>query len=91
MMFKYTAANLKKLETLLHDAGYIIRYEKGNFIAGYCILETRKVIVINKYFELDARINNLLEITSRLSIDENNLSEASRTFMQQYHLQTAPV
>lgn len=88
-MFKYTPVNLKKLETLLHEAGYIIRYEKGNFIAGYCILETRKVIVINKYFDIDARINNLLEIASKLPLDENLISETSREFLQQHHLQIA--
>lgn len=88
-MFKYTAANLKKLETLLQEAGYVIRYEKGNFIAGYCILETRKVLVINKYFDLDARINSLLEITSKLQIDANLLSEGSREFMQDYHIAMA--
>jgi hypothetical protein len=85
-MFKYTAANLKKLETLLHEAGYIIRYEKGNFIAGYCILETKKVLVINRYFDLDARINSLLEIASKLQIHEQTLSESSRDFMQHYHI-----
>ncbi|MBC8047483.1 MAG: hypothetical protein H7Y00_11860 [Fimbriimonadaceae bacterium] len=85
-MFKYTAANLKKVETLLNEAGYLLRYEKGNFIAGYCILETRKVIVINKYFDIDARTNSLLEIISRLPIDENNLSESSREFMHQYNI-----
>lgn len=88
-MFKYTAANLKKLETLLQEAGYVIRYEKGNFIAGYCILETRRVLVINKYFDLDARINSLLEITSKLQIDANQLSEGSREFMQDYHIAMA--
>ncbi|MFN0274844.1 MAG: hypothetical protein ACKVPJ_03790 [Chitinophagales bacterium] len=88
-MFKYTAANLKKLETLLQEAGYVIRYEKGNFIAGYCILETRKVLVINKYFDLDARINCLLEIASKLQIDANHLSEGSRDFMQDYHIANA--
>jgi hypothetical protein len=88
-MFKYTATNLKKLETLLQEAGYIIRYEKGNFIAGYCILETRKVLVINRYFDFDARINSLLEIFSKLDIDENNLSEASKEFMHQYSIISA--
>lgn len=88
-MFKYTASNLKKLETLLQEAGYIIRYEKGNFIAGYCVLEARKVLVINRYFDLDARTNSLLEIIGKLDVDENNLSEASKDFMHQHSIMPA--
>lgn len=87
-MVKYTPNNLKKLENILQEAGYIVRYEKGNFTAGYCILETKKVIVVNKYFETEARIHTLVEITSRLQIDENILSEASKQALEIFHLQT---
>jgi hypothetical protein len=86
-MFKYNAGNLKKLEDLLKEAGYVVRYEKGNFNSGYCILENRRVIVINKYFENEARINNLLEILQKLQFDENILSNASRQFLDDLHLQ----
>src|SRR5436853_414781 len=56
MSFKYTANTLKKLEQLFEEASYIIRYEKGNFNSGYCILEDRKVVVINKFLSIEARI-----------------------------------
>jgi len=59
---KYTANTLKKLEGFLETQGFTIRYEKGNFQAGYCILEDRKVIVVNKYFDITARINSLMDI-----------------------------
>ena len=87
-MFKYTANNLKKLETLLHEAGYIVRYEKGHFVSGYCVLEQKRVILVNKYFEAESRINSLLEIMNQLPINEEELSEASRTFLAHNHLQT---
>lgn len=87
-MVKYTVNNLKKLENVLQEAGYVVRYEKGNFTPGYCILENRKVIVVNKYFETEARINTLVEITARLQIDENILSEASKETLETFHLQT---
>lgn len=85
-MFKYTAHTLKKIEDLLKEAGYIVRYEKGNFTAGYCILESRKVIVINRYYETEARINSLFDIMGKLQVDENILSEASREFLNEIHL-----
>ncbi len=90
-MFKYTAHTLKKLEDLLKESGYIVRYERGNFTAGYCILENRRVIVINRYYETEARINNLLEIIGKLNIVENELSENSRYFLSEIQPQTIKV
>lgn len=90
-MFKYTIHTLKKVEDLLKESGYIVRYERGNFTAGYCILESRKVIVINRYYETEARINNLLEIIGKIGVDENELSESSRDFYHEMAAQTQTV
>lgn len=87
-MLKYTPNNLKRLETLLQEAGYIVRYEKGNFVSGFCILETKKVIVVNRFYEIESRINTLLEIISQLNLEEEKLSEGSREFLKDHHLQT---
>ena len=74
MSFKYTPNTLKKLEELYEEARYIIRYEKGNFNSGYCILEERRVVVINKFFSVEGRINALIEILPSITIVENELS-----------------
>lgn len=77
---KLNSTTLKKAESFLEDAGYIVRYEKGNFNSGYCVLEDKNVVVINKYFQTDAKVNSLLEIISSLKIDLSTLSEKSREF-----------
>ena len=77
MAFKYTPAALKKLETLFKEAGYIVRFERGNFTSGYCVLEQKKVVVINKFFDQDARINSLLDILSQVNLDLSALSKES--------------
>jgi len=74
MSFKYTPNTLKKLEELYEEARYIIRYEKGNFNSGYCILEERRVVVINKFFSVEGRINALIEILPSITVNENELS-----------------
>jgi hypothetical protein len=74
MSFKYTANTLKKLEQLFEEARYIIRYEKGNFNSGYCILENRRVAVINKFLNVEGRINALIEILPSVDINEAELS-----------------
>lgn len=74
MSFKYTPNTLKKLEGLYEEARYIIRYEKGNFNSGYCILEERRVVVINKFFSVEGRINALMEILPTINVVEEELS-----------------
>jgi len=74
MSFKYTPNTLKKLEELYEEARYIIRYEKGNFNSGYCILEERRVVVINKFFSTEGRINALIEILPTINVNEEELS-----------------
>lgn len=73
-MFKYTPNTLKKLEQLFEEARYIIRYEKGNFNSGYCILEERRVVVINRFLNVEGRINALIEILPSITVTTSELS-----------------
>lgn len=83
MNLKITPNTLKKLEQLFDEARYIIRFEKGNFNSGYCILEDRKVVVINKFLNLEGRINALAEILPGLKLVESELSSESLKFYKQ--------
>ena len=74
---KYTAATLQKHEKVLEESGYIIRYEKGTFQSGYCILEQRKVVVLNKFLNVENRINILMELIPVLNMDADQLSPES--------------
>ncbi|MCK6694068.1 MAG: hypothetical protein L6Q97_18445 [Thermoanaerobaculia bacterium] len=75
---RYTQTTLKKLEELFGELDYAVRYEKGSFQSGYCIVESRKIAVVNKFFDTEARINCLLEILNKLEFDPAALSEKSR-------------
>ena len=81
-MFKYTSNTLKKIEDIYKSSGYVIRYERGNFKAGYCILESKKVVVVNKYYDTEAKINCLIDILPQVKVNEEALSDSSRTFYQ---------
>jgi hypothetical protein len=74
MNVKYTPNTLKKLEQLYDEARYVIRYEKGNFNSGYCVLEDKRVAVINKFLSIEGRINSLIEILPTLQVNEEELS-----------------
>ncbi|MCS6930143.1 MAG: hypothetical protein NZM43_11710 [Saprospiraceae bacterium] len=79
---RYTPATLKKLEELFSELNYTIRYEKGAFQSGYCIVEQRRIAVINKFFDTEGRIHCLLDILDRITFDPSQLSEKSREFFQ---------
>ena len=78
----YTKHTLKKLETLFEEIGYIVRYEKGSFQSGYCMVEDRKIAILNKFFEVDGRISTLLEILDTIAVPEAILSEKTAKFYQ---------
>ena len=60
----------------------MVRYEKGNFNSGYCIVENRKIVIINKFYETEARINVLLDILQGIEFDPAILGEKSAKFYQ---------
>ena len=81
---RYTQTTLKKLEELFDELDYSIRYEKGNFQSGYCLVENRKIAVVNKFFDTEARINCLLDILSSLEFDPDQLSDKSRDLIEKW-------
>lgn len=81
---RYTLTTLKKLEALFEELGYAVRYEKGNFQSGYCLVENRKIVVINKFFDTEARFNTLLDIFSKFDFDRQQLSEKSRELIEKW-------
>jgi molybdenum-dependent DNA-binding transcriptional regulator ModE len=90
MSFKYNAALLKKIEEIFKEGGYTVRYEKGNFQNGYCVLEKRRVVVINKFHELDAKINSMMEILINIQdLELENLSGESAELFRQIKAEKA--
>lgn len=66
MSEKKSRYQLQKLVDKLKEFEYTVRFEKGNFKTGYCVLEDKKVIVVNRFHDVEARIDNLRSILSTL-------------------------
>ncbi|HAD13655.1 MAG TPA: hypothetical protein DCF33_14615 [Saprospirales bacterium] len=81
---RYTQTTLKKLEDIFDELDYTVRYEKGSFQSGYCIVESRRVAVVNKFFDTEARINTLLDILNRIEFDLGTLSDQSRDQLEKW-------
>ncbi|MBL0356070.1 MAG: hypothetical protein IPP72_03910 [Chitinophagaceae bacterium] len=75
---KYNQHTLDKIERIAEENGYVIRYERGTFQSGYCILQAKKVIVINKFFQTEGRINTLVDLIPQLEINFDALTHESQ-------------
>jgi hypothetical protein len=75
---KYNQTTLDKLEAIPEEAGYLLRYERGTFQSGYCILEQKKVVVLNKFLQTEGRINTLLDLIPQLEINADLLTHESQ-------------
>ena len=82
-MLPLTTHTLEKLEMLLKTAGYKVRYEKGNFKTGACLLQNSRVIVINKFSNLESRILSITELIPELEIDLKLLDDKQTSFLLQ--------
>ena len=82
-MLTLTTHTLEKLETLLRTAGYKVRYEKGNFKTGACMLLSSKVVVVNKFSNLESKIHAIVELIRELEVDYNLLDEKQVAFLHQ--------
>lgn len=71
---KYTQTTLAKLEKAIEEGGYIVRFERGNFQSGFCVLEEKKVVVLNKFLPLEGKINTLIDLIPQLHINRETLS-----------------
>jgi hypothetical protein len=80
-IMKYNVAVLNKVEKILEESSYVIRYERGTFQSGYCILEAKRVVVLNKFLSVEGRINTLIELIPQLAIIFDNLTfESQKTY-----------
>jgi len=75
-----TQYNLDKIEDLLDQLGYKVRYEKGNFKTGACVIQNTKVIVVNKFSNLEIKINALILILREFEVNKEDFEEKQWLF-----------
>lgn len=82
-MIKYTNQFLTKLEDLIAESDYVLRYEKGNFKSGYCLLKEQKIMIINKFFTTEGKINAVLDILKNVELDGSKFTEKSQKLYEE--------
>ena len=61
---------LAELEEVADRLGYKIRYEKGNFEGGYCVLKESRLLVVNSRNEIERRIIIVAKSLKEIGIDD---------------------
>ena len=88
-MIKYTNQFLTKLEDMIAESDYTLRYEKGNFKSGYCVLKDQKIMIVNKFYTTEGKINALLDILRTITLDTARFTEKSLKLHQELFSQSA--
>jgi hypothetical protein len=74
---------IQDLKNLASQLGAEVRFEKGDFKGGYCILNDSKVIVINKMANLQRKIMILSMALKELGIDKIYLTPKLREIIDE--------
>ncbi len=61
---------LAELEEIIGRLGYKLRYEKGDFEGGYCLLKESHLFVINSKNEIEKRIGIIAKNIKEIGIDD---------------------
>jgi hypothetical protein len=75
---KTSQAHLDKLQQILSDSEYTIRYERGTFQSGWCLLEQKRIVVLNKFLDTEGRIHTLLDLIPQVQIEFDKLTLESQ-------------
>jgi hypothetical protein len=78
----YEATTLE-LRELAEQIGYKVRYEKGDFDGGYCLLKAQKLIVINRKLDIRRKISILSRILFEIGIDDIYIKPALREVIEE--------
>ncbi len=73
---------LKELEELAVRSSIGIRYEKGDFEGGFCVLKTERLVVVNKKLPTPKRASVLAQGLAEVGIEEVYLKPAVREFIE---------
>ncbi|MBI2620356.1 MAG: hypothetical protein HYW57_09760 [Ignavibacteriales bacterium] len=73
---------VKELEALASHSGISIRYEKGDFDGGFCVLKDERLIVVNKKLGLQRKASILAQGLAEIGIEEIYLKPVVREYIE---------
>jgi len=73
---------IAELEEIAAQLGLKVRYEKGNFEGGFCILKEERLLVINKKLPDPKRASTLAQALNEYGIENVFIKPAVRQYVE---------
>lgn len=73
---------LTELESIASRLGIKVRYEKGDFEGGYCVLKSERIVVINKKLSPRMRLSVLARGINEIGLNNIYVNPAVREFIE---------
>lgn len=73
-MSKASPKYLAKLENLIAETEYTIRYAKGNFRSGFCVIKNQKLILVNAFIDIEGKVLALKQILKEIGLPSEGLT-----------------
>jgi len=73
---------IQELEATAQQLGVTVRYDKGDFEGGYCILKEQKILLINKRLMPTRRAAVLAVALQEIGLEQVFLKPAVRAFIE---------
>lgn len=73
---------LDELKEIALQKGIKVRFEKGDFNGGYCVLKSEKVIVINKLAQAQRKLFILVEALKEIGIEDIYINPKIRNIIE---------
>lgn len=73
---------ISQLKDIANQLGVIVRFEKGDFKGGYCVVKENKIILINKFASNQKKASILASALKELGIDNLYLNPKLREIIE---------
>lgn len=73
---------IDELKEIALQKGIKVRFEKGDFNGGYCILKSDRIIVINKLAQTQRKLLILVEALKEIGIDDIYINPKIRNIIE---------
>jgi len=75
---------LQDLKSVAGQLGVTVRFEKGDFKGGYCLVKENKIIVLNRLATLQRKVITLAVALKELGIDEIYMPPKIREIIEEF-------
>jgi hypothetical protein len=82
VFMKFGLSTQKKIEKAFEEADFKVRYERGNFGSGFCLLEFQNIIVVNKFLSVESQVQVLVDLMHLIEPKKDQLSPESSKLVE---------